>query len=55
MNKTLDTQADKIRRVVEIEEQLFTLAGETGEAWRLIEELSRLNFSVGLVAGGANS
>lgn len=53
MNKTLDTLDTEITRSVELEEQLYTLLGETREAWELISELARLNFQIGHACGHA--
>lgn len=48
---TLDKLDTEITRSAELEEQLYTLLGETGEAWGLISELARLNFKIGHACG----
>lgn len=48
---TMDKLDTEITRSAELEEQLFTLLGETGEAWRLISELTLLNFQIGHACG----
>jgi hypothetical protein len=52
MNQILDTLSADIERAVAIEDELYTLAKESGHAWRLITELSRIHFNAGLAVGG---
>jgi hypothetical protein len=52
MNKILDTLSAEIERAAAVEDELYTLAGESGHAWRLITELGRLHFNTGIAVGG---
>ena len=51
MNTKTDELDTAISRSVELEEQLFTLLGETNEAFELIRDLSHTNFLIGRLWG----
>ena len=50
---TLDKLESEINKSAELEKQLYTLLGETREAWELIKELAHLNYFIGYACGQA--
>ena len=51
MNTKINELDTAISRSVELEEQLYVLLGESGEAFELVRDLSHTNFLIGQLWG----